>query len=100
MGTKARQPLSGAREGRGAPWASSGVRPSPTLSRPLHGHSGNLHRGLTLEPGAKFLPTDPAPEPGCHTELCPGDFLGRSPKGGDPRDANLPSATRSLVTVI
>lgn len=96
------------REG-GAPRASSGVKPSPTLSRPLHGYSGNLHRGLTLEPGDKLLPdpraaqtrsTDPAPEPSCHTELCPGDFLDRSPKGGDPRDADLPSATRSLVTVI
>ena len=92
-GTKARQPLSGAREGRRAPRASSGVKPSPTLSRPLHGHSGNLHRGLSLEPGAKLLPdpraaqplsTHPAPEPGCHLSSVP-----ETSWAGVPREETL-----------
>lgn len=65
-------------------------------------HSGDLHGGLTLEPRAKPLPHPKAAQPHptrdsarvSHAEFCPRQFLSKSPKGGDPREASLPSATR------
>ena len=72
------------------------------LSGSLLMHSGDLHGGLTLEPRAKPLlhPKAAQPHPTrdstrvSHAEFCPREFLSKSPKGGDPREANLPPATR------
>lgn len=87
-GHKGSEPLSGAREGGGSPWAPSRVKPSPILTqstaKPLRHH----HRGLTLSPGPSPSPTQGqlspssgtwAPRLGSHSELCPRKCLSRVP---------------------